>query len=64
MQLYRIRQDHLTISPTDPKFVLRRGFTSGDEGARFLLYDSNAVQTLYTSIPTGVGRLLIYSSDL
>jgi len=64
VQLYRIRQDHLTISPTDPKFGLRPGFTSTDKGARFLLYDSNAVQTLYTSIPTGVIRSLIYSSDL
>ncbi len=62
--MYRIRQDHLPISPTDPDFVLHPGFTSTDKGARFLLYDSKAVQTPHPSAPSKVGRLLIYSSDL
>ncbi len=64
MQLYRIRQDHLTTSPTDPNFLLCPGFMTTDNDARFLLYDSNAVQTPYTSVPSGVSRLLIYSSNL
>ncbi|CAF1423401.1 unnamed protein product [Rotaria sordida] len=63
-QLYRIRQDHLPTSPTDPNFVLHLGFTSTDKGGRFLLYDSMAVQAPYTSGSSKVGRLLIYSSDL
>jgi hypothetical protein len=30
-QLYRIRQEHLPVSLTDPKFVLHPGFTSTDQ---------------------------------
>jgi hypothetical protein len=44
--------------------MLHPGFMSTDKGERFLLYDSNAVQTPYTSAPSEAGRLLIYSSDL
>ncbi|CAM4948109.1 unnamed protein product [Rotaria socialis] len=63
-QLYRIRQEHLPTSPTDSKFVLHPGFTTTDQGNRFLLYDSNVVQVPYASAPPEVGRLLIYASDL
>ena len=54
-QLYRIRQEHLPPSPTDPNFILHPAFTSTDQGERFLLYDSNNVQTPYASAPTEVG---------
>jgi hypothetical protein len=63
-QLYRIRQEHLPTSPTDPNFILHSAFASTDQGERFLLYDSNSVQTPYASAPTEVGRLIIYASDL
>ncbi|CAF3908404.1 unnamed protein product, partial [Rotaria sordida] len=63
-QLYRIRQEHLPTSPTDPNFQSHPGFTTTDQGKRFLLYDSNASQAPYVSAPSEVGRLLIYSSDL
>ncbi|CAF1015846.1 unnamed protein product [Adineta ricciae] len=63
-QLYRIRQEHLPESPTDPNFVLHTAFTTTDQGMRFLLYDSNNVQTPYTPAPCKVGRLIMYASDL
>ncbi len=63
-QLYRIRQEHLPTSPTDPNFILHSAFASTDQGERFLLYDSNSVQTPYASAPTEFGRLIIYASDL
>lgn len=63
-QLYRIRQEHLPTSPTNSDFILHTAFTTTDRGDRFLLYDSNAVQTLYAPAPTVVGRLIIYASDL
>ncbi|CAF4868865.1 unnamed protein product, partial [Rotaria socialis] len=63
-QLYRIRQEHLPTSPIDSKFALHPGFTTTDQGNRFLLYDSNVVQVPYASAPPEVGRLLIYASDL
>ncbi len=63
-QLYRIRQEHLPPSPTDPNFILHPAFTSTDQGERFLLYDTNNVQAPYASAPTEVGRLIIYASDL
>lgn len=62
--MYRIRQENLPTSPTDPKFILHPAFMSTDKGERFLLYDSNAAENLYPSAPTEVGRLLIYASDL
>ena len=37
---------------------------STDKGERFLLYDSNDVQTSYAPSPRKVGRLIIYASDL
>ncbi|CAF1317223.1 unnamed protein product [Rotaria sordida] len=63
-QLYRIRQEHLLTSPTDPNFVLHPRFTTTDQRNRFLLYDSNAIQVPYASAPPEVGRLLIYASNL
>ncbi|CAF3877054.1 unnamed protein product [Adineta steineri] len=63
-QLYRIRQNHLPKSPITSDFVLHQGFTLTDQGARFLLYDSNAVEVPYAPAPASVGRLIIYSSDL
>ncbi|CAF3900606.1 unnamed protein product [Adineta steineri] len=39
-------------------------FTLIDQGARFLLYDSNALEVPYAPAPASVGRLIIYSSDL
>lgn len=62
--MYRIRQEHLPTSPTNPNFVLHTGFTTTDQGDRFLLYDSNSVQLPYAPAPSKVGRLLIYASDL
>ncbi|CAF3894087.1 unnamed protein product [Rotaria sp. Silwood1] len=63
-QLYRIRQENLPTSPTDTNFILHPGFTCTNEGARFLLYDSNAVHVPYAAASTKVGRLLIYCSNL
>ncbi|CAF1427646.1 unnamed protein product [Adineta steineri] len=43
---------------------MRRNKSSTDQGARFLLYDSNTVEVPYAPAPASVGRLIIYSSDL
>ncbi|CAF4010414.1 unnamed protein product [Adineta steineri] len=64
VKLYRIRQNHLPKSPITSDFVLHQGFTLTDQGARFLLYDSNTVEVPYAPAPASVGRLIIYSSDL
>ncbi|CAF4042023.1 unnamed protein product [Rotaria sp. Silwood1] len=63
-QLYRIRQEHLPLSPSDSNYILHPGFTCTNQGERFLLYDSDSVQAPYSSAPPKVGRLFIYSSNL
>jgi hypothetical protein len=37
---------------------------STDQGERYLLYDSHAVQAPYPSASSKVGRLIIFASDL
>ena len=44
--------------------MLHSGFTTADQGDRFLLYDSDSVQVPYVSASPKVNRLIVYASDL